>query len=101
MSSTHSKPATGWQIHPTVNNSLSPLCMLPSGPDASPIERQTAARDTLERASQALAALADKLETDERYGDRLVLNCICGALHHASELLNLRRKPDDDEPQPA
>lgn len=87
MSKMNSKPAQ-WEIHPTVNNALNPLCLLPSSPDADSADKTLSAIDTLDRASQALAALSDGLERDDsRYGDRLILNCVCGALFHASELL--------------
>ena len=78
----------GWQIHPTVNNAINPLCMLPFCPDASAIQQQTAARDTLSRASQALAALVDSQSDDDQYGQNLILQCITDALFHASQLLD-------------
>lgn len=87
MSKSNTKPAQ-WDIHPTVNNSLSPLCVLPSGPDASAVDLRTAARDSLSRASQVLAEIADSMMDNEQYGRRLLLQTITGALFHASELLD-------------
>jgi hypothetical protein len=71
--------------------------MLPSSPDADSRCRTTAARDSLDRAAQALTAMADGITDDSQYGQRLILNTICGALFHASELL---KAPDDEADEP-
>ena len=96
MNAMNSKPE-GWQIHPTVNNAINPLCMLPFCPDASAIQQQTAARDTLSRASQALAALVDSQSDDDQYGLNLIMQTITGALFHASQLLDRAAEIEREE----
>ena len=66
---------------------LSPLCLIPSDP-ADSSWRSLAARDTLDRAEQALESLYQNA-SNEDYGRVLMLETVHGAIKHAIALLSI------------